>query len=348
MHHRKLVAGLATLSLVGGGTGVALAAGKPPRRANVVAVSTTKVKINRYIQDGLRWNKDVYTVRSGGTLHDRQQRRRRGAAHVHGRQEADLPKTPRAIFNCKICNKLGEGPRRRPEQRRAAEVPVPRERRRPGRRAPNVDRAGDSAFIGRQEGRRRSTLKVTAKKGTTLLLHVPHPPVDAGQGHGRLGAPLAAPRTRRGPWPWPGPSRLLTAAPAGARVRDYWVAAVPTTWNVVPNGHDAIMDMHVDAADAIFPTVVYRRFTRGLAAGRWPTRRARAPTGWLIPGPLITPASATGCAIHFKNMDTLRRDPHSMHFHGVHYKPSSDGAYLPGLLRARRRRQAPGRPTPTA
>ena len=30
-------------------------------------------------------------------------------------------------------------------------------------------------------------------------------------------------------------------------------------------------------------------------------------------------------------MDTLRNAPHSMHFHGVHYKPSSDGAYVPGF-----------------
>jgi FtsP/CotA-like multicopper oxidase with cupredoxin domain len=30
-------------------------------------------------------------------------------------------------------------------------------------------------------------------------------------------------------------------------------------------------------------------------------------------------------------MDTLRHAPHSMHFHGVHYKPDSDGAYLPGF-----------------
>ena len=35
--------------------------------------------------------------------------------------------------------------------------------------------------------------------------------------------------------------------------------------------------------------------------------------------------------IHFRNMDTLRRQPHSMHFHGVHYRPGSDGAYLPGF-----------------
>jgi FtsP/CotA-like multicopper oxidase with cupredoxin domain len=35
--------------------------------------------------------------------------------------------------------------------------------------------------------------------------------------------------------------------------------------------------------------------------------------------------------VHFKNLDNLRRAPHSMHFHGVHYAPSSDGAYVPGF-----------------
>jgi len=49
---------------------------------------------------------------------------------------------------------------------------------------------------------------------------------------------------------------LSAAAPAVARVRDYWVAAVPTSWNIVPNGRDAIMNMEVDRADSIMPTVV--------------------------------------------------------------------------------------------
>ena len=30
--------------------------------------SVPKVKVNRYIQDGLRWDKDVYTVKSGSTI----------------------------------------------------------------------------------------------------------------------------------------------------------------------------------------------------------------------------------------------------------------------------------------
>ena len=35
--------------------------------------------------------------------------------------------------------------------------------------------------------------------------------------------------------------------------------------------------------------------------------------------------------VHFKNLDFALRHPHSMHFHGVRYKPSSDGAYVPGV-----------------
>jgi manganese oxidase len=117
---------------------------------------------------------------------------------------------------------------------------------------------------------------------------------------------------------------------AHARVLDYWVAAVPTQWNIVPNGHDAIMGMPVDPADTIFPTVVYRRYSP-----HWRKQIANAERsvadGLTIPGPLIRARVGDRLRIHFKNMDTLRRDPHSMHFHGVHYKPSSDGAYVPGF-----------------
>ena len=123
---------------------------------------------------------------------------------------------------------------------------------------------------------------------------------------------------------------LCAAAPAAARVRDYWVAAVPTSWNIVPNGRDAIMDMPVDRADAILPTVVYRRYTRGWRAPL-PNATRSSDDGLMIPGPLIKARVGDRLRIHFKNMDTLRHDPHSMHFHGVHYRPSSDGAYLPGF-----------------
>ena len=159
MHHGKIVAGLATLSLVGGGTGVALAArGSAPKRANIAAVQTLKVKINRYIQDGLRWDKDVYTVTSGGTLHVVNNDGGRGSAHVHGRsRRRTCPKTARTILNCKICNKLGEAHGADPNSEAPPKFHVPRERRRAGRRAPNVDRPGDSGVTGRARRASRST-----------------------------------------------------------------------------------------------------------------------------------------------------------------------------------------------
>jgi len=105
---------------------------------------------------------------------------------------------------------------------------------------------------------------------------------------------------------------------------------VPTTWNLAPNGHDAIMGTPVEPGDAIFPTVVYRRYTAGWRKPLQNSARSSAD-GLLIPGPLIKARVGDKLRIHFKNMDTLRGDPHSMHFHGVHYRPSSDGAYVPGF-----------------
>ena len=119
------------------------------------------------------------------------------------------------------------------------------------------------------------------------------------------------------------------ARPSG-RTLDYWIAAVPVTWNVVPNGRDGITGMPVPREETILDTVVYRRYT-----ANWRKPLDNAPRdsadGLLIPGPLIRARVGDRLRIHFKNMDTLRNDPHSMHFHGVHYKPTSDGAYVPGF-----------------
>jgi FtsP/CotA-like multicopper oxidase with cupredoxin domain len=51
----------------------------------------------------------------------------------------------------------------------------------------------------------------------------------------------------------------------------------------------------------------------------------------LIPGPLLRARVGDHIVVHFKNMDFMRMEGHSMHFHGVEYKPSSDGTYLPGV-----------------
>jgi FtsP/CotA-like multicopper oxidase with cupredoxin domain len=122
----------------------------------------------------------------------------------------------------------------------------------------------------------------------------------------------------------------VASATAGAAVREYWIAAVPATWNVIPNGHDAIGGTTYSTADTVFPTIVYRRFT-----AHWRRTLPNGPGASgnqdLIPGPLIRARVGDRIVVHFKNMDTLYMRPHSMHFHGVHYAPSSDGAYLPGF-----------------
>ena len=68
MSHRKLLAGVATFGLVAGGSAAAMAAGSAPKHTTINAVTSLKVKINRYIQDGTRWQHDVYDVSSGGTI----------------------------------------------------------------------------------------------------------------------------------------------------------------------------------------------------------------------------------------------------------------------------------------
>lgn len=122
----------------------------------------------------------------------------------------------------------------------------------------------------------------------------------------------------------------LGPCPPGARaaVRETWVAAVPRAVNVVPNGRDAIEGMRYGPAETVLTTTVYRRYSRGW---RRVLRNTPAEGGNadLIPGPLIRARAGDRLLVHFKNLDPAA--PHSMHFHGVHYRPSSDGAFLPGF-----------------
>jgi len=128
----------------------------------------------------------------------------------------------------------------------------------------------------------------------------------------------------------PGAAAPGSSARGRGATIDVWVAAVPVTWNIAPNGQDAIMGMDVPLADTVIETVVYRRTTpqwRNLL----PNASRSSSDGLVIPGPLIRARVGDHLRIHFKNMDTLRREPHSMHFHGVHYAPTSDGAFIPGF-----------------
>ena len=130
------------------------------------------------------------------------------------------------------------------------------------------------------------------------------------------------------------PALALLVAPAAratepsGRTLHYWIAAVPTTWNVVPNGRDAIEGETIAPEKTTFDTVVYKAFTPN-----WRTPLRDVP--WIagdndgIPGPLIRARVGDTVFVHFKNLDPDR--PHSMHFHAFRYRFGSDGAYIPGF-----------------
>jgi manganese oxidase len=117
---------------------------------------------------------------------------------------------------------------------------------------------------------------------------------------------------------------LATGAPAAkSRIVEYWVAAVPVHWNVVPNERDAIGHETFTPDQTTFDTIVYRLYT--------PNWAKPLPGQGGIGRPLLKARVGDTILVHFENLDSVFNRPHSMHFHGVHYRPPSDGAYIPGF-----------------
>ena len=103
---------------------------------------------------------------------------------------------------------------------------------------------------------------------------------------------------------------LLLAPSADAAVRQYWIAAVPATWNVVPNGRNAIEHEVFSPAETVFRTAVYKRYTRNWGK---PMRdlASRAGDNDGIPGPLIRARVGDTILVHFLNLDTELDRPRS-------------------------------------
>jgi FtsP/CotA-like multicopper oxidase with cupredoxin domain len=121
-----------------------------------------------------------------------------------------------------------------------------------------------------------------------------------------------------------------SSAKSSGTTREYWIAAVPVVWNIVPNGQDAIEHEHFDPAETTITTVVYKAFTRNWER-ELRDRRTVSGDNDGIPGPLIKARVGDRIVVHFKNLDNEYNRPHSMHFHGVEYQMGSDGAYIPGF-----------------
>lgn len=122
---------------------------------------------------------------------------------------------------------------------------------------------------------------------------------------------------------------LLAAAPArsDAAVREYWIKAENTEWDVVPNGRDVLMGTVIAPAQRRFTAVVYRRYTPGWKR-RMPNTAVSGDNDGM-PGPTITARVGDRVIVHFRNEDRTYRGRHSMHFHAFTYRPSSDGTFIP-------------------
>jgi hypothetical protein len=167
--NRKLIAGIAALSLVGCLAGGAVAANSAtaPSKTTISVKTSVKIKPNRYIQDGLRWNKDVYRVKSGGTLHVVNTAADEGPHTFTVVQKKDLPKTGAQVVKCAICEKLGAA--HGAEQNSDAPPKFPFLENGVGQATPpNVDRPGDSGITGPGKKGESIDLKVTASKAKTL------------------------------------------------------------------------------------------------------------------------------------------------------------------------------------
>src|SRR5436190_15453857 len=177
MKNRKLAAVLIGLCLAVGVSGVAVAANTAavPSSVKITEKAGIKIKPNRYVQDELRWAKDVYTVKSGGTITVVNTAAQEGPHTFTVVKAKDEPKTGRTAFNCAICNKLGKAHGADPN----SDAPPKFQFLENGvgqATSPNVDRPGDSGITGSGKRGEHITFKVTAKKGTVLhFMCIIHP-----------------------------------------------------------------------------------------------------------------------------------------------------------------------------
>jgi plastocyanin len=169
MKNRKLAAGVAGLCLAVGVSGVAVAANSAavPSKITIKEKGGVEIKPNRYIKDLLRWDKDVYQVKSGGTIHVVNNVADEGPHTFTVVKEKDLPKTAAQMQKCRICNTLAQAHGADPNSNAPPKFQF-LENGVGQATAPSIDRAGDSGVTGEGKKGESIDLKVTAKKSRTL------------------------------------------------------------------------------------------------------------------------------------------------------------------------------------
>lgn len=160
MSRRMLAIVVAVAALVAAAVVVVPAGAKKvpaaPSKATLVARSGTKVAINKYIEDTSRWTPGSISIKSGGTL---TLRSAGGAPHTFSIVKASqLPRTAKQVEQCKVCGQLAQAHGADPNS------DAPPQKILVDTGTSGFDQPGDSVFF-----QKTTKVKITAKKGTTLL-----------------------------------------------------------------------------------------------------------------------------------------------------------------------------------
>jgi hypothetical protein len=181
MQNRRLGAGVAGLCLAVGVSGVAVAANTAavPKRVTIKEKAGLAIKPNRYIQDQLRWDRDVYKVKSGGTITVVNNQAGEGPHTFTVVKKSDLPRTGRQLVNCRVCKTLAQAHGADPNSNAPPKFQY-LENGVGQATPPNVDRPGDSGVTGSGRKGEKISFTVTARKGKTLyFLCLIHPWMQA-------------------------------------------------------------------------------------------------------------------------------------------------------------------------
>lgn len=170
------------VALVAAAVAAAAVAGTGKRSAvtpvKAVAPPLT-MKVNRYIQDNMRWNKDVYKVQSGGTIHVVNMAADEGPHTFTIVKKKDAPKTGTQALNCRVCNSLAKAHGADPD----SDAPPKYSFLEDGvgqKNPPNIDKPGDSGVTGDGKKGESVDLPVTAAPGTKLwMMCLIHPWMQA-------------------------------------------------------------------------------------------------------------------------------------------------------------------------
>jgi hypothetical protein len=172
MSSRKIVVGAAGLALAASGGAAAVSASGSSDSAESAATNlavvkqkhTFEMRRNRFIKDGLRFDKDVYAVNSGGTLRVVNNKASEGPHTVSIVKKGDRPDNIQEVFNCEVCNAMFEA-HGATDDDKPPRFPFVEDGK--GQKDPsNFNRPGDSGVTGPQKGD-SFEVPVTAPAGST-------------------------------------------------------------------------------------------------------------------------------------------------------------------------------------